>query len=68
MLFEDRQGTRKEPLKRGESLWDFYDSCTLLGYDLGQGIHFRMSCARSCASRRIMTFGYFARASGLLIS
>ena len=33
MLFENRQRTRKAPLKRGESLWEFYDSCTLLGYD-----------------------------------
>jgi hypothetical protein len=33
VLFEDRPRTRKEPLKRGESLWEFYDSCTLSGYD-----------------------------------
>ena len=33
MLFEGRQRTRKEPLKHGESLWEFYDSCTLAGYD-----------------------------------
>jgi hypothetical protein len=33
MLFEDRQRTRKEPLERGESLCDFYDSCALPGYE-----------------------------------
>lgn len=33
MLFEDRQRTRKVPLKRGESLWEFYDTCALPGYD-----------------------------------
>jgi hypothetical protein len=33
MLFEDRQRTREAPLKRGESLWKFYDTCALPGYD-----------------------------------
>jgi hypothetical protein len=33
MLFENRQRTRKVPLKRGESLWEFYDTCMLPGYD-----------------------------------
>jgi hypothetical protein len=33
MLFEDRERTRTEPLKRGESLWEFYDGCARSGYD-----------------------------------
>jgi len=33
MLFEDRERTRKEPLRRGESLFDFYDSSASHGYD-----------------------------------
>jgi hypothetical protein len=33
MLFENRQRTGKIPLKRGESLWGFYDGCALPGYD-----------------------------------
>src|SRR5258706_4763332 len=33
MLFEDRERTRKEPLRRGETLFDFYDSCASPGYD-----------------------------------
>jgi hypothetical protein len=32
-LFDDRQRTRSEPLRRGESLFDFYDSCARPGYD-----------------------------------
>jgi hypothetical protein len=33
MLFEDRERTRQEPLRRGEALFDFYDSCSSHGYD-----------------------------------
>jgi len=33
MLFSERQRTRQEPLKRGEQLFDFYDSCARDGYD-----------------------------------
>src|ERR1700688_840659 len=33
MLFENRERTRKEPLRRGESLFEFYDSCGSRGYD-----------------------------------
>jgi hypothetical protein len=33
VLFEDRQRTRTEPLRRGEQLFDFYDSCASSGYD-----------------------------------
>jgi hypothetical protein len=33
MLFEDRERTRKEPLRRGETLFDFFDSCASHGYD-----------------------------------
>ena len=33
MLFENRERTRKEPLRRGESLFEFYDSCGSHGYD-----------------------------------
>jgi len=33
MLFEEHQRTRTEPLKRGETLWEFYDACALPGYD-----------------------------------
>jgi hypothetical protein len=33
MLFEDRQRTREESLRRGESLWEFYDACARPGYD-----------------------------------
>jgi hypothetical protein len=33
MLFESRQRIRKVPLNRGEKLWEFYNSCTLPGYD-----------------------------------
>ena len=32
-LFGDRERTRKEPLRRGETLFDFYDSCASHGYD-----------------------------------
>jgi hypothetical protein len=32
-LFDDRQRTRSEPLRRGESLFDFHDSCARPGYD-----------------------------------
>jgi hypothetical protein len=32
-LFENRERIRKEPLRRGGSLFDFYDSCASLGYD-----------------------------------
>src|ERR1700678_1551786 len=32
MLFEDRERTRTEPLGRGESLFDFYDSSASRGY------------------------------------
>jgi hypothetical protein len=33
VLFEDRKRTRTEPLRRGEMLFDFYDSCASPGYD-----------------------------------
>lgn len=33
VLFEDRERTRTEPLKRGDTLFDFYDSCARSGYD-----------------------------------
>jgi hypothetical protein len=33
MLFGERERTRQEPLRRGEALFDFYDSCALTGYD-----------------------------------
>jgi hypothetical protein len=33
MLFDERKRTRNEPLKRGESLFEFYESCALAGYD-----------------------------------
>jgi Ribosomal protein L7/L12 dimerisation domain len=33
VLFEDRERTRKEPLRRGEGLFEFYDSCASPGYD-----------------------------------
>jgi hypothetical protein len=33
VLFEDRKRTRQEPLGRGESLFEFYDSCARHGYD-----------------------------------
>jgi Ribosomal protein L7/L12 dimerisation domain len=33
MLFEVRERTRKEPLRRGETLFEFYDSCASDGYD-----------------------------------
>jgi ribosomal L7/L12-like protein len=33
MLFEDRERTRKEPLRRGEALFEFYDTCASHGYD-----------------------------------
>ncbi len=33
MLFVERERTRQEPLKRGEQLFDFYDSCGRDGYD-----------------------------------
>ena len=32
MLFEERERTRTEPLGRGESLFDFYDSSASRGY------------------------------------
>jgi Ribosomal protein L7/L12 dimerisation domain len=32
MLFQDRERTRMEPLRRGESVFDFYDSCARPGY------------------------------------
>lgn len=32
VLFEERERTRTEPLKRGEALFDFYDSCASSGY------------------------------------
>lgn len=32
VLFEDRERTRTEPLRRGEQLFDFYDSCASPGY------------------------------------
>ena len=33
MLFEDRKRTRMEPLRRDESLFQFYDNCARSGYD-----------------------------------
>jgi len=33
VLFEDRQRTRVEPLRRGEGLFPFYDDCARGGYD-----------------------------------
>jgi Ribosomal protein L7/L12 dimerisation domain len=33
ILFEDRKRTRVEPLRRGESLFQFYDDCARSGYD-----------------------------------
>ncbi len=33
MLFKARERTRKEPLRRGEGLFEFYDSCASPGYD-----------------------------------
>src|SRR5262245_49106572 len=33
VLFENRERTRMEPLRRGETLFDFYDSCARPGYD-----------------------------------
>jgi hypothetical protein len=33
MLFGERERTRQEPLRRGEELFEFYDSCALSGYD-----------------------------------
>jgi Ribosomal protein L7/L12 dimerisation domain len=33
VLFEDRERTRKEPLRRGETLFEFYDSSARPGYD-----------------------------------
>ena len=33
MLFGERERTRQEPLRRGEDLFGFYDSCVLNGYD-----------------------------------
>lgn len=33
VLFEDRERTRTEPLRRGEALFDFYDTCASPGYD-----------------------------------
>lgn len=32
-LFENRERTRMEPLRRGEALCDFYDSCARPGYE-----------------------------------
>ena len=32
-LFDDRQRTRREPLRRGENLFDFYDQCGRNGYN-----------------------------------
>jgi hypothetical protein len=32
-LFADRERTRKEPLRRGETRFEFYDSCASPGYD-----------------------------------
>ena len=32
LLFAERERTRKEPLRRGEPLFDFYDSCAGPGY------------------------------------
>ena len=33
VLFEHRERTRTEPLRRGEALFDFYDTCASPGYD-----------------------------------
>jgi Ribosomal protein L7/L12 dimerisation domain len=33
LLFDDRKRTRMEPLKRGDSLFQFYDECGRSGYD-----------------------------------
>lgn len=33
VLFEDRERTRTEPLRRGEQLFEFYDSSASPGYD-----------------------------------
>jgi hypothetical protein len=33
VLFEDRERTRTEALRRGETLYDFYDSCAAPGYN-----------------------------------
>jgi hypothetical protein len=33
ILFEERKRDRKESLRRGEGLYDFYDSCARHGYD-----------------------------------
>jgi hypothetical protein len=33
LLFLNRERTCKEPLRRGETLFEFYDSCASLGYD-----------------------------------
>jgi hypothetical protein len=33
MLFDDRARTRKEALRRGDGLFEFYDSCACPGYD-----------------------------------
>ncbi len=33
MLFEEHERTRQEPLRRGEDLFSYYDSCALNGYD-----------------------------------
>jgi hypothetical protein len=33
VLFEDRERTRTEPLRRGETLFDFYDTCARPGYN-----------------------------------
>jgi len=38
MLFAERHRTRQEPLKRGEQLFDFYDSCGCDGYDQLRGL------------------------------
>lgn len=32
-LFDEKQRTRKEPLKRGERIFHFYDECARVGYD-----------------------------------
>jgi hypothetical protein len=33
LLFERRERTRTEPLRRGEKLFEFYDSCVSVGYE-----------------------------------
>src|SRR5260370_17392531 len=33
MLFKDRERTRKDPLRRGEGLFEFYDTCASPAYD-----------------------------------